>query len=106
MAKPELTQKDGNSGIMSHTFLLSFFRWEEPQDRIQRNIRRNTVLHGLILHRLKTLLSQREKFNTSKECTNGQVGKEFEACVVEKQLHHVKGRGKNISEGKSHSKLK
>ena len=98
LAKPELTLKDGNSGVMSHTFLLSFFRWEEPQDRMQRNIRKNTLLHGLILHRLKTLLSQKEKFYPSKGCTNGQEGKEFVARVVGKQFHHVKGRGKNISE--------
>lgn len=71
LAKPELTLKDGNSGVLSHTFLLSFFRWEEPQDRMQRNMRRNTLLHGLILHRLKTLLSQREKFYPSKGFTNG-----------------------------------
>lgn len=62
LAKPELILKDGNSGLTSHTFLMSFFRRDEPQDRMQRNIRRNTLLHRLILPRLKTLLSQREKF--------------------------------------------
>lgn len=66
LAKPELTLKDVNSGVMSHTFLLSFFKWEEPQGRMQRNIRRNTLLHEPILHRLKTLLRQRDKFYPSK----------------------------------------
>lgn len=47
LAKPELTVKGKNSGVMSHTFLMSFFRCEEPRDRMQRNIRRNTLLHEL-----------------------------------------------------------
>lgn len=73
----------------------------------KEHIRRNTLLHGLILHRLKTLLRQREKFYPSKGCTSGQEGKEFEACVVGKQLHHVKGTGKNILEREiSNNKLK
>jgi len=98
LAKPELTLKDQNSGVTSHTFLVSFFRWEVPQDRMQRNIRRNTLLHGLILHRLKTLLSQRKKFYLCKGCTNGHEGKESEARLAGKHLHHVKGRDKNIQE--------
>lgn len=96
LAKPELTGKDGNSGVMSHTFLLSFFRWEESQDRMQRNIRRNTLLHGLIVHRLKTLLNQKKKFYPTKGYANGQERKEFGTRVVGKPLHCVKGRGKII----------
>lgn len=44
---------------------------------------------------------QREKFYPSKACANGQEGKEFEARVVEKQLHHVKGRSKSLLERKN-----
>lgn len=47
LAKPELTLKERNSGV-THTFLMSFFfRCEEPRDRMQRNIRRNTLLHEI-----------------------------------------------------------
>lgn len=62
LAKPELTLKYTNSGVTSHTFLLSFFKWEEPQDRVHRNIRRNTLLHGQISHGLKTLLKPEASF--------------------------------------------
>lgn len=106
LAKPELTGKDGNSGVMSHTFLMGFFRWEEPQDTMQRNIRRNTLLHGLILHRLKTLLNQKKKVYPAKGYANSQERKESGTCVVGKPLH-VKGRNKIISERKkSHSNLR
>lgn len=78
LATAELTLNNGDSGVISHTFLMSFIRWEVPQDRMERNIRRDTLIHRLILHRLKTLSGWREKFNPSKGCTYGQEEQEFE----------------------------